>query len=462
MKYPQPRRGTWLVAAAIGTVLIAGGPARADFDLNGNWEAGAVALGFQALCNIDITQVTTSLSVTGTCDLIGAVTLSGTIDPMTGVFTLSGSAAGICTMAGSLTVSAQASDNSNFSGTLSCLGLPGTIIGSRCGNGQLDPGEQCDTGPTNGAIGNCCTAGCQYASNTTMCRNPFPCDPAEFCTGTSETCPADVKDPDGTACSTNNPCLTGETCSSGICANGTAVAAGTTCDVSIPCMDFQCDGMGTCQDVFNSDPCDDGDACTTNDACSTGFCTGAPLDCGLCQTCDSTLGCQPVIEQVCTTPTGPAAQLGIGEGASPADAQVKWKWKIAQQVNVQDFGDPRMTTSYALCIFDQDAQASSGLRLMLQANVPHSSTHWSPNAKGYKYSDSSLSADGMQTIVLKSSAAGTKITLRAKGNNLGLADLPATPLLTVQLKTSDGKCWGANYPTADKDSPTKLRATSGP
>jgi hypothetical protein len=463
MTHRQPRRAVWVVAVVLGSVLLSGRPARADFDLNGNWVAGAVVLGFPAACNIDITQVMTNLSVTGMCDFVGALSLTGTIDTMTGAFTLSGSAGAICTMAGSLMITGQASDNSNFTGTLDCSGLMGNITGSRCGNGLLDPGEQCDTGTDIGSFGNCCAAGCQFASNTTLCRNSFPCDPAEYCTGASQSCPADLKDPDGTACSTNNACLTAETCSSGICTNGTPVAAGTTCLDSVPCVDFQCDGIGGCQDVFNTDPCDDGDLCTTNDVCSEGFCaSGPPLDCGACQTCDSALGCQPMIEPVCTTPTSAAALLNIKEGAAPADAQLRWKWKNGPQIDPQDFGDPRTTTSYALCVYDQDAQAPSGLRLMLEANVPPNSK-WAPNAKGYKYLDSTLGADGMQLIVLKSGAAGKgKITLKAKGSNLTLANLPATPPVAVQLKSSGGACWGANYANVDSNNPVRLRGKGGP
>jgi len=464
MTHRQSRGRGWIAATVLGLALMTSAPARADFDLNGNWVAGAVVVGFPVLCHIDITQVTTNLTVTGTCDFVGAINLTGTIDTMTGAFSLSGNAAGICTTPGSLTITnGQASDNSNFSGDLDCAGLTGTLTGSRCGNGQLDPGEQCDTGTDVGAFGNCCTFGCQFASNTTLCRNAFNCDPVEFCTGSSETCPPDVKDPDGTACSTNNPCLSGETCSSGVCTNGTPAPAGTTCLPSELCIDFQCDGSGSCNIVFNTDPCDDGDMCTTNDACTQGYCTGGPpLDCGSCQTCDSVNGCEPTIEPVCDTPTSPAALLNIREGSTPDDAQLKWKWKKGPKIDVSDFGDPRTTTTYSLCVYDQDAQSPSGLRLMLEANVPTDNTKWLPTGKGYKYIDSTLSPDGIQSIVLKSGDAGKgKITLKAKGNNLSLANLPATLPLTVQLKTSDGACWGANYPTAD-NTPIKLHGTGGP
>src|SRR5690242_12284831 len=113
-----------------------------------------------------------------------------------------------------------------------------------------------------------------------MCRNPFNCDPAEFCTGTSETCPVDVHDPDGTACGPTNPCVTGQTCTGGVCGGGTPLPSGTICDTPFECIDYECDGSGSCEPVFTSDPCDDFDACTSNDTCTDGFCQGGPVDCG--------------------------------------------------------------------------------------------------------------------------------------------------------------------------------------
>ena len=438
-------------------------PSRADFDLNGNWIVGTVVLGFQILCHLDIVQTGTDLGVTGTCDFAGPLSLTGTIDVMSGAFNLGGNAGAICTMAGSLTLMGTATDNSNFTGTLNCGGLTGFVTGSRCGNGQLDPGEQCDTGTDVGTFGNCCASNCQYASNSTMCRSPFTCDPAEFCTGTSAVCPPDVKDPDDTPCDDGDPCATGKTCTGGVCTNGTPLSAGTTCLDSIPpCVDFQCDGAGSCQPVFTTSPCDDGDPCTTADTCSDGFCTGGPaFDCGPCQTCFSFEGCIPTPAQVCDTPAAPTAILSLVEGASPANTRLKWKWR-GPSIDVFDFGDPRGTTSYDLCMYDHDPSSPSGLRVILEASVPPGNK-WIPGSTGYRYSDPTLAADGMQSIVLKSGAAGkAKISLRAKGANLGAANLPAFAPVAVQVKASGGACWGANYAAPETDTPTKLRGKGGP
>ncbi|XP_054660333.1 disintegrin and metalloproteinase domain-containing protein 9-like [Grus americana] len=89
-----------------------------------------------------------------------------------------------------------------------------------CGNGVVEPGEQCDCGVTETcALDKCCTAqcnfkpgmkcslglcceNCQFKQKNSQCRPPADaqCDLAEFCNGSSASCPPDLYVQDGHEC----------------------------------------------------------------------------------------------------------------------------------------------------------------------------------------------------------------------------------------------------------------------
>ncbi len=70
-----------------------------------------------------------------------------------------------------------------------------------CGDGNLDPGEQCDGGLANGAVGSCCGSNCRWLPNGTVCRPAAGgCDLAETCPGSSAGCPSNALAAGGTVC----------------------------------------------------------------------------------------------------------------------------------------------------------------------------------------------------------------------------------------------------------------------
>ncbi|NXN32898.1 ADA32 protein, partial [Nycticryphes semicollaris] len=89
-----------------------------------------------------------------------------------------------------------------------------------CGNGVVEPGEQCDCGVDEECLkGKCCSKTCrlqpgakcssglccqrcQFKQKTSPCRPPADaqCDLAEFCNGSSASCPPDLYVQDGHGC----------------------------------------------------------------------------------------------------------------------------------------------------------------------------------------------------------------------------------------------------------------------
>jgi cysteine-rich repeat protein len=116
--------------------------------------------------------------------------------------------------------------NLNFGATVSAVlrtgAENGICIGPPCGDGLLDPGEDCDDG--NNDNGDCCSASC-------------------------------LAEPDGGSCDDGEVCTSGDQCASGVCAGSP---------------------------VVDGSPCDDGSQCTDDD-CQAGACVGVPAPAGGCK-----------------------------------------------------------------------------------------------------------------------------------------------------------------------------------
>jgi hypothetical protein len=140
-----------------------------------------------------------------------------------------------------------------------------------CGNGIVDPGEDCDAGEDGGP---CCTATCDFRAA-------------------------------GTPCDDNTVCNGHETCSAfGQCVPGTPL----NCNDNNLCTDDGCDPTTGCTHTNNTAPCDDHNACTAGDHCANGACqSGAPVSCNdgnacTTDTCNPLSGCHNTgIAGCCTT-----------------------------------------------------------------------------------------------------------------------------------------------------------------
>lgn len=171
-----------------------------------------------------------------------------------------------------------------------------------CGNGTVEPDEQCDDGNT--AAGDCCGPTCQFESSATICRSSSGvCDVAENCTGSNATCPTDAKST--AVCRTaagdcdvaescdgvNNDCPADRYTSSATECRGVA----GVCDVAENCSgnsaDCPADAKSTSECRASVGECDVADACDgvgndcPADAKSTAQCRPSVGECDIAENC---------------------------------------------------------------------------------------------------------------------------------------------------------------------------------
>jgi hypothetical protein len=216
--------------------------------------------------------------------------------------------------------------------------------------------------------------------------------------------------------------------------------------------------------------CNDGSSCTTGDACNAGVCAGSTLPDGAA--CDDGRLCTPVdscVAGTCVgseTPapacTGPAAIAGKGslvlaDGPPPNTAdRLNWRWLGGSYTAKSAFGSPTTDTEFAICLYDE---RGAGPELVLERNIP-AGARWRDIAGGYRYNDPALLGDGIRRVVLREGRdGGARITIDARGSNLGLAAVPLDQHSTVTMQlVRPGACWESRYSTSLRNGNGVFRA----
>jgi len=259
----------------------------------------------------------------------------------------------------------------------------------------------------------------------------------------------------------------GEQCDDGNVAPGDG--CGATCAVE-QC--FTCTGEPSVCVATTGPACEDGNPCTTGDHCAAGVClSGGPTVCPGCEVCRPAEGCVVGRRTGCRASLVPKkTQLLLIDKSPDKKDRLAWKWRNGAATAFTDFGDPRTSGDYALCVYD----ASSGpASLLMRATAPAggrcgTKPCWKARkGKSFVYADPGRTPDGLFGVQLKSGADGkAAITVGGSGDALPLPTLPLGLPITVQVQAGQGPCWEATYTTAGTKKNTSTtfngRASAGP
>ncbi len=157
------------------------------------------------------------------------------------------------------------------------------------GSGACDDGNKCTTGDK-------CTAGSCAPGTAKVCKASKPCTTV-YCNGLTGSC-VEEKAKVGAPCDDGKPCTVGDGCdAAGKCQSGKP----KICGDGPACQSGVCNTKtGKCEpgQAKDGSACDDGNTCTSGTTCAKGKCTGGkPRDCNdknACTTdsCVSAKGCQ--------------------------------------------------------------------------------------------------------------------------------------------------------------------------
>jgi len=228
---------------------------------------------------------------------------------------------------------------------------------------------------------------------------------------------------DGDGCDSN--------CTFTACGNGVRTA-GEQCDDGNLTPGDCC--APTCQYEAPGSACDDANLCTNLDACASGTCAGVATPATACHAAERT-------------------SIVLRDQGLDARDQLVWRWTRGDAVALAELGDPVSgATSYALCVYQTTAGTPSLARPPIV--VPGGGTCrgkpcWKTlGTSGVKRSDRDRRPDGVESLLLRAGPAGkSTVVLVARGAGL---EPPALPLaqdraVTIQLRSSDGACFGTEY-----------------
>jgi cysteine-rich repeat protein len=256
----------------------------------------------------------------------------------------------------------------------------------------------------------------------------------------------------GEQCDDGN--LEDDDCCSSICM---LTPAGLACVDDNPCTDDRCNAFGQCVYINNAATCTIPTACPPEGHCNNGRCEAMPEpSCPLCERCVPPLGCIGRPADACTSDLAVAGRARLQITNSSPDDGDRVSWRVDGTATLDEFGDPVDSTDYAFCLYATPDGAApptiiarAGGRRGLCAGKPC----WlrAPHGRGFTYADKERLPTGLAKLILRPVAsASSKLVVKGRGANLGLSSRSPLPLPVVaQLQASNGSCWEVAYGSGD-------------
>lgn len=335
-----------------------------------------------------------------------------------------------------------------------------------CGNGIIDPGEQCDGGV-------CCSSECQYdvggscADDGSACTSDV-CDASGACTHPNNSEPCDDSD----------ACTVGDTCSGGTCVGGPPRSCDPcqVCDSSSGCVGPLCTATPTntptrtptpsrtrtptpTHTIPTATPTRTGTPTPTSSPTSTATPTTAPTSTPTptftpTATASPLPLCPPSPRIGCRT--AGRSMLLIRRKSEPSRDRLVWKVVRVQSTSMPEFGTPTSTTDYGFCVYDANGP-------VLEIELPPDGLRWYRLGGSYHYVSDGSAAGGVRKILLRSSDRDRgKLIVDGRGANLPDPDLAsvAAPVVVQLANDETGVCWESRFGPADivRSDPEQLRA----
>ncbi len=302
----------------------------------------------------------------------------------------------------------------------------------RCGNGALDPTEECDDEDTESGDG--CDSTCLIETCWNCAGEPSVCTPIPACATTTTS--------------------TTSTTTSSITTSSTTTTSTTTSSTTTT--------LPLCGDGLTSglEECDDGNA-IDGDCCSA-ICLVEACDDGNPCTLDSCVaptGCSYTNEPDPNCRIAGSLKLTLVDSANDNADKLRWKWGRGERTDANEFGQPDLDTTYDLCIYDGIGSGLYSLEAWLEVSP---SSNWLQRSEDrWKYKDRTGAEDGIQGANLRAGVdEKVKIMMKGGGENLPTPNLPfeVNPVVAVQLSNDRGVCWGSEFIEATKNTDTKFKA----